>query len=88
MPLPSSVSKFRRREYLSQDLGKKSGVGSRELGIGKKREMYLRELRKNKVPVRKAVLVNSAKLDWYIIKPRVPNVALRANQRYRTSIAR
>ncbi|EDX77054.1 hypothetical protein MC7420_191 [Coleofasciculus chthonoplastes PCC 7420] len=32
----------------------------------------IRELRKNKVPVRKAVLINLVKLDWYIIKPQVP----------------
>jgi len=37
----------------------------------------VRELRKNKVPVRKAVFINSAKLDWYIIKPQVPYVAQR-----------
>jgi hypothetical protein len=30
---------------------------------------HVRELRKNKVPVRKVVFINSAKLDWYIIKP-------------------
>jgi len=29
-------------------------------------------LRKHKVPVKKAVFINSAKLDWYIIKPQVP----------------
>jgi len=32
----------------------------------------VRELRKNKVPVRKAVFINSAKLNWYTIKPQVP----------------
>ncbi|WP_446390202.1 hypothetical protein [Coleofasciculus sp. B1-GNL1-01] len=31
-------------------------------------------LQKNKVPVRKAVFINSAKLDWYILKPQVPNL--------------